>query len=670
MLPKNVHEITSSADELASLVDAVQDYAIFLLGPDGEIRSWNSGACRIMGYAAEEALGRHFSIFYPPEDAKKPERELAIATREGRVEDEGWRVRKDGRRFWASTIITALHNRDGSMRGFAKVTRDLSERRESDERLRQSEEMFRLLVGSVRDYAIFMLDPNGYVTTWNAGAQRIKGYEASEIIGRHFSAFYPEEEVRNGKPERELEIARKDGSVEDEGWRVRKDGSRFWANVVITAVFDATGELRGFAKVTRDITDRKEREDAQRAALEQREARMIAEEERRRAEASYRAAQEANRAKDEFLMTLSHELRTPMTAILGWARLLPSMPPGDPSFREAVASIGRAAQLQATLIDDVLDVSRIISGKLRLSRENIEVARMINAGIDAVRTSADAKKIRIDVDFDRDLGTIVADSTRLQQVIWNLLTNAVKFTPQNGVIRVTAHRNDSQLTITVADTGEGIDASFLPHVFEAFRQAENPSTRVHGGLGLGLSIVRYIIEGHGGTISASSPGRGKGSTFTVTLPVSPTITDTAVNRPKTREEHIAHTTPGRLAGRTILVVEDDADSREMVAAVLRLAGASVTAVDSAFAALDLLQEHTPDAIVTDIGMADMDGYAFAREVRRRKQLDKSVLIALTAFPALTAGTHREEFDEFLAKPIEPADLVEGLARTIESGRKV
>jgi PAS domain S-box-containing protein len=262
-----IHRSRLRADEFAQLVDSVQEYAIFLLGTDGEIRSWNTGAARIMGYDEQEVIGRNFSIFYQPEDAQKPLRELEVAAAEGRVEDEGWRVRKDGIRFWANTVITALRNPDGTLRGFAKVTRDMTARLTAEEELRQSAEIFQLLVSSVRDYAIFMLDPKGNVVTWNNGAQRIKGYRPEEIIGRHFSTFYTEEDLANRKPEHELAIARERGSVEDEGWRVRKDGSRFWANVVITAVHDSSGRLRGFAKVTRDITERKKAQETHLALL-------------------------------------------------------------------------------------------------------------------------------------------------------------------------------------------------------------------------------------------------------------------------------------------------------------------------------------------------------------------------------------------------------------------
>lgn len=649
----------SRAEELALLVDAVQDYALFLLGPDGEIRTWNQGATRIMGYSESEAVGRKFSLLYGPEDlaAGKPGYELEVAARDGRIEDQGWRLRKDGTRFWANTVITVLHNDDGTVRGFAKVTRDMTAARLAEEDLRQSTEVFQLLVSSVRDYAIFMLDPGGHITTWNAGAERIKGYRPDEIIGRHFSTFYTEEDLRDGKPARELEIAREEGSVEDEGWRVRKDGTRFWANVIITAVFDSHRELRGFAKVTRDMTERKRAEETQRALLEQREARLLAEEERSRAEASYRVAQEANRAKDEFLMTLSHELRTPMTAILGWSRMLPTISPDDPMFPEAVESIASGAQLQARLIDDILDVSRIVSGKLRLAPEAVDVARLIASSVDGVKSTADAKQITITTSLEPRLGIMIADTTRIHQVIWNLLTNAVKFTPRQGSVQVSARRTASHVLISVSDNGEGIDPRFLPHIFEPFRQAESPQTRVHGGLGLGLSIVRYIIEAHGGTVSAESAGRGQGATFTVTLPVRSASAGTDPTRNAMSNTFLHR---DRLRGVEIVLVDDESESRKMVATVLRAAGANVLPLDSAAAALEAIAQRRPDLVITDIAMPAMDGYALMRALRVLDGGATLKIVALSAFPARDGAS--SEFDAYLTKPIDPFQLVNEIAR--------
>ncbi|MDQ3281653.1 MAG: PAS domain S-box protein [Acidobacteriota bacterium] len=658
-------DLRQSMEIFQLLVSSVRDYAIFMLDPNGNVATWNVGASRIKGYTAEEIMGKHVSTFYTEADKHngKAERELRMARELGSVEDEGWRVRKDGTRFWANVVITAVYDATGRLRGFAKVTRDITDKKKAEEAIRESNEVFQLLVSSVRDYAIFMLDTKGDVATWNSGAERIKGYTASEIIGKHVSTFYTEDDKHNGKAERELRTAREQGSVEDEGWRVRKDGSRFWANVVISAVYDEHRELRGFAKVTRDITEKKEAEETQRALLEQREARLMAEEERRRAEASYHAAQEANRAKDEFLMTLSHELRTPMTAILGWARLLPSISPSDPLFREAVQSISGGAQLQARLIDDVLDVSRIVSGKMRLAPETIEIARVIHDAIEAVTSTAAAKQIEITTSLPASLGTMIVDPTRLQQVIWNLVSNAVKFTPRGGAVTVSARRTASQVQISVSDNGEGIDPRFLPHVFEPFRQAETPQTRVHGGLGLGLSIVRYIAEAHGGTAAAASEGRGKGATFTVTLPIRVTTTpSTAVQN--TMGDTFLHR--DRLRGVEIVSVDDDRDARKMVEAVLRAAGANVVSVDSAAAALEAVDHHQPDVVLTDVAMPDVDGYTLTRTLRQRTYGKELKIIALTAFPP--SPEERGGFDLYLTKPIDPFRLVEEVARVALAAR--
>jgi PAS domain S-box-containing protein len=654
----------TTGDEFALLVDAVEDYAIFLLGPDGEVRTWNRGAARIFGYSVDEIIGESFSKFYPEVDllARKPQRELEVAAAEGRIEDEGWRLRRDGRKFWVNTIISALRDDHGKVVGFAKVTRDLTARRDAEEQLRQSRELFRLLVESVKDYAIFMLDPEGNIATWNEGAHRIKGYTPDEIIGRHFSTFYSEEDIRNRKPDRELEIAIRDGSVEDEGWRLRKDGTRFWANVVITAVFDESGTLRGFAKVTRDITERKQAEELRNSLIEQREARLHAEEERRRVEASFLAAQEANRSKDEFLMTLSHELRTPMTAILGWARLLPTLQPQDEMFKDAVASIARSAKLQAQLIDEVLDVSRIMSGKLRLAPENVDAEKLIRASVAGVRAMADARSITLTLNAEPNLGTFVADPTRLQQIIWNLLTNALKFTPIGGKVDVNVRRTASHIEFSVTDSGEGIDPHFLPHVFEPFVQAENPRSRVHGGLGLGLSIVRYLVEAHGGTVSAESAGRGLGSKFSVWLPIAAIKTASRTGRETPADTPEETIDPARLKGVRILIVDDDRETRTLVRALLRQAGAEVPIAESAQGALAEFDAQMPDLLITDIAMPGTDGFELTKMIRGRKGGDTLKIIALSAFPAAGNTAEANGFDLYLRKPIDPVDLIDAVAK--------
>ncbi len=655
----------SEREELASLVQEISDFAIFLLSPEGEIRTWNLGAERIFGYEAEEAMGKSFSVLYRPEDiaARKPQVELEVAQREGRVEDEGWRLRKDGTAFRVNTVITPLHRKDGTLRGFSKVTRDLTERVAAKERLRESEESVRLLLESVKDYAIFMLDPKGNVATWNAGAQRIKGYRAAEIIGRHFSSFYPPEDVAARKPERELDAARRFGRMEDEGWRVRKDGSRFWANTLITAIHDSEGRLRGYAKVTRDITERKTAETMQEALLEQREAIVRAQEETRHAEASSFAAQEANRAKDAFLMTLSHELRTPMTAVLGWARLLPVLEVSDPAFAAAIEGISRSAELQAQLIDDLLDVSRIISGKLRLKIESSELSRIIRAAADTVRPAADAKSIRLEMDIPEDLGRVEVDSMRIQQAVWNLLTNAAKFTPTGGRIDLSARREPRQVRIIVRDTGKGIDRDFLPHLFEPFRQAESPTTRHHGGLGLGLSIARHLVESHGGQLMAESEGLGRGSTFEITLPIRATL---GAEGPAPEATQPDEKRP--LAGVDVLVVEDDPGARDFLRAALTRGGATVRTADSVRSAILHIEQTRPDLILTDIGLPGEDGYELVRRVRADPKNAGLRIAVLTAFAGDRDPSTRALLDAFFVKPVDPFSLVDELGRLFPRAR--
>ena len=596
-----------SEDPYRLLVQAVSDYAIFILDQDGYIASWNTGARKIKGYSENEIIGKHFSVFYPEEDLKwdKPGYELKVAAEVGRFEDEGWRVRKDGSKFWANVVITALRDEDGTLRGFGKVTRDLTERRMNEESLRQSEERFRLLVAGVRDYAIFMLDPNGVIESWNVGAEKIKGYKADEIIGKHFSIFYPAEDLDRDKPGFELKEAAELGRFEDEGWRLRKDGSRFWANVVITALRDKTGQLRGFTKVTRDLTERKYAEEQRLQLAREQVARSEAE--------------AANRAKDEFLATISHELRTPLNAILGWGRMIRNSNLSEEVFARGLETIERNAKLQAQLIDDLLDVSRIISGKIRLTIVPVQLQSVIEAAIDSIRPAADAKTIRLQVMLDTNTGLVSGDPDRLQQIIWNLLSNAVKFTDKGGRVQVRLEQINSHVEVTVCDTGRGIAPSFLPYVFDRFRQADSSIARLHGGLGLGLAIVRNLVELHGGSVQALSPGEGQGATFSLQLPVMVAHDSgrLAPNIEESRgagEQAIESGSPASLEGLSILVVDDEADARELLTVILEERKARVTTAGSAAEAYEMLESLRPDIIVSDIGMPSEDGYSDRKSV--------------------------------------------------------
>jgi PAS domain S-box-containing protein len=682
--PLDLTHLSAAADEekprpdaadWQSFIDSIQDYAIFMLDTSGRVASWNQGAQRIKGYTAAEIIGRHFSEFYTEADlqAGKPARELVEAQRNGRVEDEGWRVRKDGTTFWANVVITALFDDAGSLTGYAKVTRDLSDRRAAEEELRRSEERFRLLIDSVHDYAMYMLDPSGVVATWNSGAEKLKGYTPAEIVGRHFSLFFLAEDVAAGKPERELQVARTEGRFEEEAYRIRKNGEHFWANVTLTPVRDAHGTLLGYAKVTRDLTARLAaertarelvREQAARAAAEFAEARVR--ESAKLARDAAQRAEEANRFKEEFLATVSHELRTPLNAIVGWSSLLRTRT-RDEALLRGIDVIHRNALTQGRIIEDILDVSRIITGKLRLDLQPIDLAAIVHDALEVVRPAALAKELRLEFVPPRRESTLVADPERLRQIVWNLLSNATKFSQPGGTIRVDIEATDRQCVLTVSDNGKGIDPGFLPFVFDRFKQADSSMTRRFGGLGLGLAIVRHLVELHGGVVDASSPGLGQGATFRVTLPVRAVPSGAA-------EAHAAVHAPSEfpapsrgdlLRYKRVLVVDDDDDSRDLQATVLRAAGAEVETAPSAATGFAALVRFRPHVVISDIGMPDEDGYSFMGRVRAVEPALGGDVPSI----ALTAYTRNEDkqralamgFTTHLSKPVHPNELVAAVA---------
>jgi PAS domain S-box-containing protein len=497
------------------LVEAVTDYAIFVLDPSGHIISWNTGAQLIKGYTATEIIGRHFSIFYPQEEREhgKPAALLEIAAREGKYQEEGWRVRKDGSLFWANVLITPLYDAGGTLRGFGKVTRDMTERRQAQEALRQSEERFRLLVEGVRDYAIFMLDPSGHIISWNSGAQLIKGYTATEIIGQHFSIFYPLEDIRGGKPEWELRIATTEGRYEEEGWRLRKDGSRFWANVLITALFDQHGVLRGFAKVTRDMTERKLAQE-QRDRLHERELQLLHErEERAQMEA-------AVRIRDTFLTILSHELRTPLTSLLGNAQLMlrRSQRQGTLGARDqrSLQVIAEQAARLNEMIELQLDISRLHTGQLHIERAPLDVVSLAQQVVEEFLPTVTRHTISY-AGPDTPL-LVEGDRLRLIQVLQNLIQNAIKYSPAGGSVQLQVEPQVTTVRVSVSDEGVGIPQADVPRLFQRYYRASNVDERQISGLGVGLYLVKELVLLHGGSIDVVSE-EGRGSTFVITLPL-------------------------------------------------------------------------------------------------------------------------------------------------------
>jgi PAS domain S-box-containing protein len=653
-------ELRLSEERFKLLVESIRDYAIFMLDPAGHVLTWNAGAERFKGYRPQDIIGQHFSVFYPREALERglPAHELQVASKTGVFEDEGWRVRKDGTLFWANVVITAMRNAQGELVGFAKVTRDLTQRRAHEEDLRRSEERFRLLVEGVAEYAIFMLDPNGRVATWNSGAERIKGYTAEEIIGQHFSVFYPQEVRDSGWPDHELHVAAEKGSFTDIGWRLRKDGTTFWANVTLTALRDDKGKLLGYAKLTRDLTEAK-RIEAIQSVNQQREEILDAERNARM------TAQRATRLKDEFLATLSHELRTPLSAILGWTQLLlrGATPKGPEEQKRGIEIIDRNARAQVQLIDDLLDLSRIMTGKLRLDLHQISFTNVVEAAVDSAKPAADAKGIRLKAILGAGRDIVSADSTRLQQVVWNLLTNAIKFTPKGGQVQVLLQCVNSHLELSVSDTGIGIPANYLPHVFDRFSQKDTSTTRAFGGLGLGLAICKQLVELHGGTITAVSEGEGRGATFSVHLPLS-IVQLNGQGAPRahpTAETQSAetHALP-RLENVHIFAVDDEPDARELLKTVLEDQGAKVSIFASAEDVLLALKTAKPTILVCDVGMPKMDGYQLIRTLRAEEARSERIpALALTAFAraedrkrSLVAG-----FQAHLAKPFDVGELI-------------
>ena len=504
----------------------------------------------------------------------------------------------------------------------------MADRKSTDSALRDTAEQFHILVDSVEEYALYMLDPSGNVVTWNRGAEKIKGYTAAEIVGKNFACFYTAEDVAADKPQRNLREAARRGRIRDQGLRIRKDGSTFEAEVVLTALRDADGNIRGYSKVTRDITDQ----------IRSREL-----------EAEKMAAQKASKAKDDFLAALSHELRTPLTPALAAATYLEDNAAKlPPEFAEDVQLIKRNVKLQARLIDDLLDLTRITRGKLHLDLESCDAHLVIRNAIETASSAIAAKKLTLSTRLHAKEHYILAECIRLQQVFWNLINNAVKFSPPGGQIAISTSNDErGRFRFEITDNGIGIEPKRLASLFVPFEQADASVSRQFGGLGLGLAISKHLVNLHHGTIEAESRGRSFGATFKVTLNTLPEgarqieLESRAPRRPRK---------PLR-----ILLVEDHQDTRHTLSRLLTHFGHDVLVASSKQSALELLGAGEIDVLLCDVGLPDGSGYEVVSQARRKQPIKA---IAITGFGTEEDFRHSKEagFDSHLVKPVDLHEL--------------
>lgn len=628
-----------TAERYRLLVESVTDYAIYMLDPQGIVISWNPGARRFKGYEDHEIIGQSFSRFYTDEDraAGLPERALRKAAEEGRFEKEGWRVRKDGTRFWAHVVIDPILNPGtGHVLGYAKVTRDLTERREAEQALRRSEERFRLLVQGVTDYAIYMIDRGGVVTNWNAGAQRIKGYLPDEIIGRHFSLFYPPEDRASGEPERALQTAIETGSFEKEGWRLRKNGEAFWAHVVMDPIRDDAGEIIGFAKITRDLTDRRKVEaelDAAREALFQ--------------------AQKIE-ALGQLTGGVAHDFNNLLTAVMGSLELVRRQI-SDARQLGLIDNAIKGASRGISLTQRMLSFAR----KQELELQPVAVDVLVAEMGDLLQRSL-GPLIQIETNFPADLVMAAADPNQLETAVLNLAFNARDAMPEGGVLRIGGsnervsggHRSGlpagDYVRLSVADTGSGMDAKTLAQATEPFFTTKG----IGKGTGLGLSMVHGMAEQLGGRLLLDSI-LGHGTAVEIWLPAATAATAAEPARlPVEAKVDAASTRP-----LTVLAVDDDALVLMNTTALLEDLGHKVIEASSGREALSVLESNEIDLLITDHAMPQMTGAQLIAAVGER--WPALPVILATGYADLPAGAGAGVLR--LSKPFWQADLEKAVA---------
>ncbi|MFT4432325.1 PAS domain S-box protein [Caballeronia sp. 15715] len=630
---RNIRDL-SEEQRFQLLVSGITDYAIYMLDPDGYVSSWNAGAERFKGYAAHEIIGQHFSMFYSEEDRRsgKPARALQTAREQGKFEDEGWRVRRDGTRFWASVVVDPIWGPSGELIGFAKITRDITERKAAEDALRDSEDRFRLLVQSVTDYAIYMISPTGVITNWNAGAERIKGYKRDEIVGSNFAVFYTEEDQAKGLPAKTLATAAAEGRFEQESWRVRRGGKRFWAHVVVDAIRDETGTLLGFAKVTRDITERKQAAEA----LERANAALF---QSQKMEAIGQLTGGVAHDFNNLLSVISSSVDVLATRIQNYAD------------KKVLDAVRRAVERGALMTQQLLSFAR----QQPLMVENYDLNAVIS-GFEPVLRRAAHSSIEMEIRSAPDSATVLLDAARFEAALLNLVVNARDAMPEGGKLEVAVENvhlgagqvgnlsAGSYVRVSVADTGAGMPPAVVARAFEPFFTTKE----IGKGTGLGLSQVYGFIAQSGGDVVIDSE-EGAGTTISMYLPVVEGEPD---ERSATADERVD----------TVLIVEDEPDVLDAAAQLFRSIGYEVVTATNGVEAMTILERRFDiDILFTDVVMPKgMTGIQLARQARDVRPDLKVILASGFPLPALREQYGRIDDFAFVVKPYSLAELAKAL----------
>ncbi len=625
---------TTEAALLAAIVESSDD-AIISTDLAGIIATWNKGAERIFGYTTAETIGRSFTILIPAESFEGESQILKEVLKGKRVEHyETVRQRKDGSLIDISLTISPLKDEDGNIVGAAKIARDISERVKREKQIRYQARLLNAV-----EQAVIAIDLDGKILSLNSFAEWLYGWLEQEVVGRNLLEIISAPDPQQETDEIFSRIHRGD-SWSGELHVKRKDESEFTAMVTHSPIHNEQGQLIGMVVVSRDITASKQAEEDH--------AKLLESERQARAE-----AEEANRIKDEFLATISHELRNPLNVILGYSEVLVrSQEANESEFVQRAAEIlRRNAIAQAQLVSDLLDLSRLQLGKFSLNRQVVSLTKTINDAVETVRDEADAKGLQVKIEMLNELVFVDGDPLRMEQIVWNLLNNAVKFTPSGGTVTVKLAKKNGLAQLAVADTGQGIEPKFLPHVFEIFRQADATISRRHGGMGIGLALVQQLVQLQGGSVSVSSGGAGRGAEFTISLPVT-----TEATEPRKTGGLVQ---PNALTGMRILVVDDSADTVDMLRTLLEMDGAMVSTAGGGPEALEILEKESFDVILSDISMPGMDGFELLNRLRKLPSGRDVPVLALTGFGRAedVERAKSEGFFSHITKPVDVSAIV-------------